>query len=94
VEGLEGNGAVHSNAGMASFGVVPALYSFEDGGGKFVAGLPCFRVEQFELHGAPERLHHGIVVTITNGAHGGEQSSSPEALTEGPRSILRTVVGV
>jgi hypothetical protein len=46
------------------------------------------------LHGAPERLHHGIVVTITNGAHGGEQSSSPEALTEGPRSILRTVVGV
>jgi hypothetical protein len=25
VEGLEGNGAVHSNAGMASFGVVPAL---------------------------------------------------------------------
>lgn len=42
VEGLEGNGTVHSNAGMASFGVAPALYPFEDGGGKFVAGLHAF----------------------------------------------------
>jgi len=54
VEGLEGDGAVHSNAGMTSFGIVPALYPFEDGIGKLVAGLPFFRVEQFELHRALE----------------------------------------
>jgi hypothetical protein len=34
VEGLEGDGAVHSDAGMASFGIVPALYPFEDSVGK------------------------------------------------------------
>ena len=45
VEGLEGDGTVHSNAGMASFRIVPALYPFEDGVGKLVAGLPFFRVE-------------------------------------------------
>jgi hypothetical protein len=72
VEGLEGDGAVHSDAGMASFGIVPALYLFEDSVGKFVAGLPFFRVEYFKLHGAPEGLHHGIVVAVPNGAYGSE----------------------
>ena len=94
VEGLEGDGAVHSNAGMTSFGIVPALYPFEDGIGKLVAGLPFFRVEQFELHRAPKRLDQRIVVTITNGAHGSEKSRGAKPLTEDPRSILATVIGV
>ena len=72
VEGLEGDGAVHSDAGMASFGIVPALYPFEDGVGKLVAGLPFFRAEYFELHGAPEGLHHGIVIAILDGAYESE----------------------
>ena len=45
VEGLEGDGTVHSDAGMASLWVVPAFYPLEDGVGKFVAGPPFFRVE-------------------------------------------------
>jgi hypothetical protein len=45
MEGLEGGGAVHSDAGMASFRIVPTLYPLEDSGGKFIAGLPFFRVE-------------------------------------------------
>jgi hypothetical protein len=42
VEALEGNRAMHSDAGMASFGVVPALYPFEDGVGKLVAFCHSF----------------------------------------------------
>ncbi len=45
-EGLEGDGAVHSDAGMASFRIGPALYPLEGGVGKFVSCLPFFRVEQ------------------------------------------------
>jgi len=33
-------------------------------------------------------------VTITNGAHGGEKSRGAKPLTEDPRSILATVIGV
>src|SRR3954451_10051109 len=54
----------HSNAGMAPFGVVPALYPLEYCVRKFGAGLPAPRVEQFELHRHPERLHHRVVVAI------------------------------
>jgi hypothetical protein len=54
VEGVEGDGAVHSDAGMPSVWIVPALYPFEDGVGKFVAGLPCLGVEEFELQGTPK----------------------------------------
>ena len=94
VEGLEGDGAVHSNAGMASLGIVPALDPLGDSIGQLVAGLPCFRVEQFELHRAPERFHHGIVIAVPDGAHGSEEAGGAQALTEDPRSILRTVIGV
>ena len=74
--------------------VVPALYPFEDGVGKLVPRLPRFRVEELELHVAPERLHHRVVVTIADGAHRGEQSGVAEALPERPGRVLRAVIGM
>jgi hypothetical protein len=88
VEGLKGDRIVHSDAGMPPGRVVPALYPLEDGIGKFIAGLPRSRVEQFELHRSPERLHHGIVVAVTDSAHRREQAGGAEALPERPRRIL------
>jgi hypothetical protein len=70
VEGLEGDWAAHSDAGMAPVRVVPALYPLEDGVGKFIPGPPYSWVEQLELHRAPERLHHRIVVAIPDGWNG------------------------
>jgi hypothetical protein len=52
VEGLKGDRAVHSDAGMPPVRVVPALYPFKDGVGKFLPRLPGFRVEQLELQSA------------------------------------------
>jgi hypothetical protein len=72
VEGFKGDGAAHFDAGMASVRIVPAFYPLEDGVGKFVAGGPRFRVEQFELHRSPERLYHRIVVAVADRAHRGE----------------------
>jgi hypothetical protein len=69
---------------MASFWVVPAFYPFEDRGGKLLARLPFFRVQQLQLHRAPERFHHGIVVAIANTAHGGEKAGGAQALTKDP----------
>jgi hypothetical protein len=77
---------------MASFWIVPAFYPFEDGVGEFVAGKPFFRVEQLKFHGPPERLHHRVVVAITDCAHRGEQSGGAESLTERPRGVLRALL--
>jgi hypothetical protein len=88
VEDLEGDGAVHSDAGMTSFWIAPTLYPLEDGVGKLVAGLPFFRVEQFELHCAPEGLHHGIVVGVADGADRGVDTRIDEVLGEPERGVL------
>jgi hypothetical protein len=56
VEAFERDRAVHSDAGVSPFRIVPAFYPLEDGVGKFVSCLPLLAVEKFELHGAPERL--------------------------------------
>jgi hypothetical protein len=79
---------------MASCGVVPALYPLEYGVGKFVSAGPFFRIEQLKLQGAPERLHHRVVITIANRAHRGEQPGGAQALPERPGSVLRAVVGM
>jgi hypothetical protein len=44
----------HSDAGVASGRVVPALYPFEDGIGKISSGIPGLSIENFELQGPPE----------------------------------------
>jgi hypothetical protein len=61
--------AEHSEAGMPSVWIIPAFYPFKDGIGKLFARVPCPGVEEFQLHGMPERLHHRIIVTITYRSH-------------------------
>src|SRR5262245_19581370 len=66
------DGTVHSDAGMASGRVVPALYPFKYGVGEVVAGGPLLRVEQLQLQGAPERFDHRVVVAVADTAHRSE----------------------
>ena len=37
--------------------------------GQFEVGPPALAVQQLDLHGAPERLHRGVVVAVADGAH-------------------------
>src|SRR5215204_2490253 len=69
---------------MAPFDIVPALYPFEDGVGKLGTCFPCAGIEDLELQGSPERLHHRVVVTIANRTHRREQPVGAEALPESP----------
>jgi hypothetical protein len=48
---------------MAPVRIIPAFYPLEYGIRKVFAAFPCPGVEQFQLHGVPERFHHGIIVT-------------------------------
>src|SRR5437773_8827613 len=41
--------------------------------------LPFPGVQEFELHGSPETLHHRVVVTVADGAHRAEESGVAEA---------------
>ena len=50
-----------AEARVAAAGVVPALDPLEDRRGESLLGGPAAGVEQFALHGRPERLDHGVV---------------------------------
>jgi hypothetical protein len=52
VQGFKRGGAVHLDAGVTTFRIVPALYPLEYGIGKLVAVFPCSGVEQLHLHGS------------------------------------------
>src|SRR5438132_450608 len=94
VEALKRDGAVHSDAGMASVRIIPAFDPLEYGVREFFSCFPGSGIEELQLHRVPERFHHRIVVTITDGSHGAEQPGIAESFPERPRSILRSVVGM
>src|SRR6185312_10097737 len=78
----------HSNAGMAPQRVVPAFYPLKDRGGKLGSSSPDFGVEEFELHGAPERLDQRVVIAIPDRAHGRHDSGIDQSPPERPRREL------
>ena len=84
MQGFKRGGAVHSDARVTTFRIVPAFYPLEYGIGKLVASFPCSGVEQLHLHGSPERLHHRIIVAITDRTHRAEQPGRADALPERP----------
>jgi hypothetical protein len=57
------------------------------------AGLPAAAVEQLGLHATPERLHHAVVVAVTDGSHRRHESGFVDPAGEHPGRVLRAVVG-
>src|SRR5918998_6763250 len=94
VEGLKRDRAVHADAGVAPFRIIPAFYPPEDGIGKLVSGLPLPGIEKLQLHGTPEGLHHRVIVTIINTAPRAEQASLAQPLTTRPGCVLAATVGM
>ena len=54
--------------------VVEVLDPLGDGDRELDLGAPLLAVEQLDLHGAPERLHRGVVVAVADGAHRAQQA--------------------
>ena len=52
---------------MAALGVVKAFDKIEDFGPGLLAGSKVPAVDQFQLEGAPEGFHGGIVVAVAFG---------------------------
>jgi sugar diacid utilization regulator len=50
------------------------------------------RLGDVDLHAAPERFHHGIVVAIPDGSHRSEEPGFPQAFPVCHRSVLAAVI--
>ena len=58
----------------SSLTVVEDLEVFEHGVGEFDRSAPPLPVEQFDLHASPERCDDGVVETVPDRPHGGNES--------------------
>src|SRR5687768_6458726 len=83
-----------SQRAVAPGRVVEVLDVVSDGHGQLDVGPPLLPVQQLDLHGAPERLHRGVVVAVADCAHRADQPETPDVLGEGPGGELAAVVGV
>ena len=81
-------GAFPVKEGMTALAIVEALDVFEYRVGEFNAGSPSLAIEQFDLHARPEGLCDRIVVGVTDGSEGRQQSSTSGSLGEGPGGEL------
>ena len=57
------------SGGVAALAVVEDLEVLEDRVGQLEAGPPPLAVQQLDLHAAPERLDHGVVVAVADRSH-------------------------
>ncbi len=73
VELLIGDRGEHPEGAMTTGPVVEHLDPIEDLRRQFRAGPPLAAVEQLGLHAGPERLDHGVVEGVADGAQGVRQ---------------------
>ena len=81
-------GAVSAAAIVEGFDVI------EDFGASLTAGSEVAAIYQFELEGAPEAFHGGVVVAVGCAAHGGDETRLAERLAVIGAGILDTAIGV
>ena len=70
------------------------LEVLEDRVREFHASVPSLSVKKLDLEPAPERLDHGVVVAVSDGAHRWHQARVDGPLRERPRCKLRALVAV
>ena len=66
---------------MSALTVVEDLQILEDRIREFDACLPTLAIEELNLHSAPERLDHGVVVAISDGTHRWNQARVDGSMT-------------
>ena len=79
---------------VATAGIVPALDVIEDGEAGVSVTAERRAVNQLALERCEEALGHGVVVAVTDSAHGHADPEGLSALPEGQRRVLRPVIAV
>ena len=79
---------------VATAGIIPALDVVEDGEAGVSVTAERRAVNQLALERCEEALGHGVVVAVTDSAHGHADPESLAALSEGQRRVLRPVIAV
>ena len=77
---------------MSAVAIVEVFDVIGHGDGQLEIGPPLLAVQEFDLHGAPERLHGGVVVAVADGAHGADEPEAADVLGEGPGGELTAVI--
>jgi hypothetical protein len=62
--------------------------------GELDPGGSPLTVEEFGLHPTPEGLDHGVVVGVTDGAHGRQQPGFSSALVNAHQACCEPVIAI
>ncbi len=78
----------HAKSRVTALTVAEDLQVFEESRGEFDPRVPALAVEEFDLDATPERLHHRVVVAVTDRSRGRQELRVVLPPGEGPRSEL------
>ena len=79
---------------MGARAIVEYLDVIEDFGARLGAGQEESAINQFQLEGAPEAFHGGVVVAVALAAHRGHQAGLAERMTEISAGVLDAAIGM
>ena len=74
----------HTQRRVTPLAIMEDLEVFEDCAGQLDARAPTLPIEEFDLHLAPKRFHHRVVVAITDRTHRREQPGVDGTTCERP----------
>lgn len=60
----------HTQGGVSALAIVENLEVLKDGVAQLDSSTPALTVQELDLHSAPKRFRHRIVVADTNRSHG------------------------
>ena len=78
----------HAKRRVTALAIVEDLEILEQRGGEFDPRVPPLAVQKLDLDATPERLDHGVVVTVTNRSHRRKEVRVEHAPCEGPGGEL------
>ena len=79
---------------MSALAIVKAFDVIKDLAAGLGTGGEVAPVNQFELEGAPEAFHGGVVVAVTFAAHGGEPANLSQRASVIGAGVLDTAIGM
>ena len=78
---------------MGTLAIVEEFDVIEDLTSSLGAGLEVASVDEFQLEGAPEAFHSGVIVAVALAAHGGDQAGLGQGGPINGRGVLNTAIG-
>lgn len=94
MQGFEVVRGQHSQGGVTAARVVEASDPLEHRAGQVDPRGPVLPVQQFALHGGPERFDEGVVDAGSDAPHGSEEASGAQPVTEHPGRVLGASIRV